>query len=65
MLSMLVRYVVQNRESMAVLGVNLLQGAIVKLAPTLDAGAWLAVLRSVSLASSPDHFSPLLNGPSR
>ena len=58
-LSLLVRYAEQSREKIAALGVELLQRAVIQLAPALDEAAWQGVMCSLSLACSPELATPL------
>lgn len=60
-LGTLVSYVRQTDEGVAAAGVRLLQDTTIRLAPVLDAGAWGALLRALSLASSAEQASLLLN----
>ena len=56
-LGTLVSYVRQTDEGVAAAGVRLLQGLAVRLAPVLDAAAWGALLRALSLASAAEQAS--------
>ena len=59
-LDTLVGYAVQTDGGMAQAGVQLLQALAQTLAPVLDAPAWAALLRALSLASAAD-LSTVLN----
>ncbi len=59
-LDTLVAYVVQTDEGVASAGVGLLRELAGRLAPVLDAPAWAALLRALSLASAAD-LSTVLN----
>ncbi|BDA49435.1 probable Brefeldin A-inhibited guanine nucleotide-exchange protein [Coccomyxa sp. Obi] len=63
--SLLVSYVVQTDEAMAVEGTQLLTELATTLAPVLDAPAWHTLLKGLSIASSTDHFSAVLNPTTR
>ncbi len=54
-------YVVQMDEAMAAEGTQLLVELASSLAPALDAPAWQTLLKGLSIASSTDHFSAVLN----
>lgn len=58
-------YVVQTDEAMAVEGTQLLTELATTLAPVLDAPAWHTLLKGLSIASSTDHFSAVLNPTTR
>ena len=53
------RYAEQGREGIAALGVELLQRGVIHLAPALGEAAWQGVMRSLSLACSPELATPL------
>lgn len=61
LLAMLVRYVVQTHEVVAELGIGLLQTLVLQIAPVLDPAGWDAVLKALSLASSADALSAIIN----
>ncbi len=63
--SLLVSYVVQTDEAMAVEGTQLLTELAITLAPVLDAPAWHTLLKGLSIASSTDHFTAVLNPTTR
>ncbi|KAK9804748.1 hypothetical protein WJX72_003264 [[Myrmecia] bisecta] len=65
LLSLLVRYIMQSDEGMAVLGVQLLQQLVETLAARLDAAGWQVVLKSLSMAASADHLQSLINPAAR
>ena len=58
MLDLLVEYVTQPRESIAALGIKLLQDLICKVAAAIE--DWQPALQSLSIASSAELASPLL-----
>lgn len=59
--SLLVSYVVQTDEAMAVEGAQLLVELAARLAPALDDSGWQTLLKGLSIASSSDHFTAVLN----
>ncbi|KAK9904753.1 hypothetical protein WJX75_001787 [Coccomyxa subellipsoidea] len=59
--SLLVSYVVQTDEAMAVEGAQLLVELATRLAPALDDSGWQTLLKGLSIASSSDHFTAVLN----
>jgi hypothetical protein len=59
--NLLVSYVTVSTEEVAMAGVQLLQSLVAALAPVLDMPGWTAVLQGLSIASSADHFSNMLN----
>eukprot|EP00884_Botryococcus_braunii_P009957 jgi/Botrbrau1/18963/Bobra.0798s0002.1 len=61
LLGMLVRYIVQTHEVVAELGIGLLQTLVLQLAPVLDTAGWEAVLQNLSIASSADTMSGIIN----
>jgi hypothetical protein len=60
-LAILVRYIVQTHEVVAELGIGLLQTLVLQMAPVLDSAGWDVVLQSLSIASSADALSAVIN----
>lgn len=54
-------YTVQSDEGTAGEGVRLLQVLARTLAPVLDVPSWQSLLKGLSIASSTDHFTAVLN----
>ena len=64
-MNLLVSYVVQTDELMAVEGTDLLKQLVACLAPVLDATGWDIIIKGLSMASSADHFSAVYNPQAR